>query len=200
MKKPLHLIYITGLGDARVSGQRLAVSTWRWWGVKAELFQMNWADKEPWPPKFERLLARIDELVSADKTVALVGVSAGASAVINAFAARKDVLVGAVIIAGKVNRPEAINPGHNTKNPAFVTSAQDCQPALASLDASDRQRILSRFALLDELVTKSDSRIPGVHNRLVPSLGHFITIATQITLGAPSFIRFLKKQARQRQP
>ena len=57
---------------------------WPKYGVEAELFQMNWGDKEPWAPKFERLLLRIDELLSAGKDVALVGASAGASAAINA--------------------------------------------------------------------------------------------------------------------
>ena len=82
MKKPLHLIYITGLGDHRVGGQRGAVASWRLWGVESELFQVNWGDKELWEPKFKRLLDRIDSLVADDKRVGLVAVSAGATAAI----------------------------------------------------------------------------------------------------------------------
>lgn len=193
MKKPLHLIYITGLGDARVGGQQRAVATWHWYGAEAELFQMNWGDKQAWQPKFERLLARIDALLAADKAVALVAVSAGASAAINAFAARKNLLVGVVCISGKVNRPQAIGSRYRRNSPAFVTSAQDCQQALASLEAPDRRRILSRFAIFDGIVTVADSRIPGARNRFVPTIGHLPTIAVQITIGAPSFIRFLKR-------
>jgi pimeloyl-ACP methyl ester carboxylesterase len=193
MKQPLHLIYITGLGDSRPAKQRRAINLWHWWGVEAELFQMNWADGTDWPAKFDRLLARIDQLAASGKDVGLVAVSAGASAAMNAFAARKDVLVGVVCIAGKINRPETIGRRYADQNPAFVTSAKNCQQALASLDQADRRRILSRYALIDETVTRADSRVPGAHNRLVPSIGHFITIAMQITLGAPSFIRFLKR-------
>ncbi len=192
MKKTLHLIYITGLGDTQISGQQKAISTWHWWGVEAELFQVKWGDKEPWEPKFRRLLKRIDELVSEGKDVALVGASAGAGAVINAFAARKNKIVGVVLIAGKVNRPDAIGSKFRSQNPAFVTSAYDCEKALTTLDASDRKRILSRFALIDELVYKADSRVVGARNRLVPSIGHIPTIALQITLGVPSFVHFLK--------
>jgi hypothetical protein len=193
MKKPLYLIYITGLGDQRAEGQRRAVAGWRLWGVGSELFQVKWADKEAWAPKFKRLLDRIDTLAAEGKDVGLVAVSAGATAAINAFVARQDVLVGIVCIAAKANRPETIGNRIRHKNPAFVTSAQDAQQALASLDASARKRILSRYALADEMVMVADSHIAGAHNRRVLSFGHVITIATQITLGAPGFIRFLKR-------
>lgn len=197
MKKPLHLIYIPGLGDSNPTNQRRAVATWRWWGVQAELFHMNWADKEPWEPKFTRLLDRIDALDQAGEAIGLVGASAGAAAAINAFAARKDKIVGVVLIAGKVNRPEAIGERYRREDPAFVTAAYDCEKALVTLDAADRRRILSRYALADETVYKPDSRIPGARNRLAPSIEHAFTIATQITLGAPSFIYFLKRRQAQ---
>lgn len=198
VKKPLHIIYIPGLGDGRVGGQLRAVRTWRLWGVEAELVQMNWAGKEAWQPKSERLLGAIDGAFAEGKTVGLVGASAGAAAVINAYAARKDKVVGCVLIAGKVNRPEAIGQRYRRDDPAFVTAAYNCAQALQTLGAQDRQRILSRYALADETVYKPDSRIPGAHNRMVPTIGHVVTIATQLIFGAPSFIRFLKKCAKER--
>ncbi len=192
MKKPLHLIYITGIGDTKVAGQQKAVNTWHWWGVTAELFQVKWADGEAWEIKLKRLLTRVDEALAVGKDVALVGASAGAGAAINGFAARKDVIVGVVCISGKINNPEAIGDSYRRKNPAFVTSAYDCPKSLTNLTAADRGRILSRFGLADELVNKRDSRIPGAHNCMVPTVGHIPSIALQITLGVPSFIRFLK--------
>lgn len=62
---------------------------------------MNWADTETWESKLQRLLARIDSLIAGDQKVGLVGSSAGASGVINAYALRKAGLVGCVLIAGK---------------------------------------------------------------------------------------------------
>jgi dienelactone hydrolase len=191
----LHVIYIPGLGDKKVTGQQRAVRLWRLWGVEPELFQVNWGDKKPWQPKFERLLARIDELSKQGKPVGLVGVSAGASAVINAYAARKSQLLGVVCIAGKINRPEAIDGRYALNNISFVTSAHECEQALKTLKAADRRHILSRFAPFDERVTRADSRVPGARNRLSPTVGHVPTIAAQIILGAPSFLHFLKRQA-----
>lgn len=194
--RKLHLIYITGLGDDRASGQRMAVGLWNIWGVDAEVFQPHWAVKEPWETKFERLLNRIDALRAEGKNVGLVGISAGASAAINAFAARQAEVVGVVLIAGKVNRPEAIDTYHNEANPAFVESANACQGALAKLDANARRRILSRYGLYDGRVAVADSVIPGAHNRRVLASAHAFIIASQTIFGAPSFIRFLKRRAK----
>lgn len=192
----LHVLYITGLGDHNVTTQQRVIQSWRWWGVEPELFQVNWASKEPWATKLKRLLARIDDLRSQNKPVALVGISAGAAAVINAYAARKDQLAGVVCIAGKINRPHIIGKRYRRENPAFITSANDCEQALATIEPIYRSRIMSRFAIFDPIVSKKDSRVPGVQNRVVPSIGHVPTIATQITLAAPIFLRFLKHQAK----
>lgn len=194
MQKRLHLIYIPGLGDHHPTGQGQAVKTWPWWGADAEMFQMNWADNVAWHLKFGRLLARIDELLAQNKDVALVGASAGASAAINALAERKNAIVGAVLIAGQVNRPDKIGNYYRRRYPSFIESAYAAPASLEKLTSDDRKRILSRYALADETVYKSDSRIEGARNRIVPSIGHAPTIALQLIFGAPSFIRFLKRK------
>ncbi|MEK7599972.1 MAG: hypothetical protein AAB462_02975 [Patescibacteria group bacterium] len=194
--KPLHIIYIPGIGDQNVDGQQKAVNTWSWYGVTAEICQMNWGDKLPWQPKLDKLLATIDKSVSEGRSVGLVGVSAGASAAINAFAARKGVITGVVCIAGKINHPETIGDNYLHNNPALLTSVQDCIPSLRLLNASDRKRILSRHGLFDETVPKRDSYVQGARNRYTPSAFHILIIAFEITLGAPSFIHFLKKQTK----
>jgi pimeloyl-ACP methyl ester carboxylesterase len=132
-------------------------------------------------------------LAAEGKPVALVGASAGAAAVITAYAARRESVVGCVLICGKVNRPEAIGERYRIGAPAFVTCAYACQQALTILSEQERSRIVSRYALVDEIVARQDSYIPGAHNQRLPSIGHAITIALQITVGAPGFLRFLKR-------
>ncbi len=194
MTNKLHLIYLPGIGDAPDnSAQTKAIRFGTWWGVESEIFNLWWADNVAWPTKFNRLLKRIDELHDSGKTVGLVGISAGASAAINAFAAREDIIHGVVCIAGKVNRPESIGQRYRQHNPSFVESVEATASSLRQLSPPDKSRILSRYAWLDGTVTRSDSRIPGAHNHSVPAIGHVFTIATQIMLGAPSFIRFLKR-------
>ena len=199
MHKPLHLIYIPGLGDHKSSGQQMIVNTWKWWGVTSELFQINWADGEQWDPKFERLLACIDRASFASKDVGLVGASAGATAVINAFHARKSSIVGVVLIAGKINHPETISQSLTQKNVAFGPAAQRASAALAKLSKGERSRIMSRYALFDPIVPAADSHVPGARNCVQPTIGHAFTIASQMFYAAPLFIRFLRNQAKNQQ-
>jgi hypothetical protein len=192
MNKRLHVIYIPGLGDQNPTRQRKAVDFWRHYGVEAELFRMNWADDVPWEAKFERLLQRIDELAEKG-SVALVGASAGASAVINAFAARQDKIVGAACISGKIHHPERIGARYRKNNPSFITSAYACPRSLATIPKDKRSRILCRYALFDEVVNTKDSRVDGARNRRSPTFFHAFTIGFQLVLGAPSFLKFLKR-------
>jgi pimeloyl-ACP methyl ester carboxylesterase len=197
MAKKHSIIYVPGLGDAHLGGQRLLVATWRWWGVEPVVCQMKWGDGEPFAPKLARLLGVIDTYNAKGYVVSLVGSSAGASAVINAFAARKDAVSGVVCIAGKINNPEAIGKSYRRNNPAFVESAYLVQPSLDKLDfEADRSRIQSRYAFLDPVIPKQDSEIAGGRNRMLPSIGHSFTIATQLLLGAPTFLQFLKRPPR----
>lgn len=192
----LYIIYLPGLGDHKINGQRRAIALWRLYGVTAEVFQMHWADTTTLENKLACLLKRIDELTANGNKVGLVGVSAGASAAINAFATRQDAVAGVVLIAGKVNHPENVGSGVRSGNPSFWTSVQACGQSLNQLGPDARQRIQSRFAIKDELVPETDSRIPGVDNRRVFSFGHVVTITSQITFGAPFIVRFLKSVAK----
>lgn len=196
MAKTLHVIYVPGLGDTNVNMQRRASNWWRFWGVTPELVQMKWADDEKWEQKLGRLLARIDELVADGHQVALVGASAGAAAVVCAFVLRKDAIVGCVLVSGKVNRPQTIGDPFRRRSPRLVEAVEQSVAMLESLDISYKQKILSLYALADETVYKPDSHIEGARNKIVLSIGHLTTIAIQMTLGAPSFLGFLKRLAK----
>ena len=191
----LHIMYIPGLGDHKIAGQRRAIALWRLHCVTAEVFQMNWADSETWERKFAHLLERIDELTTNGVRVGLVGASAGASAAINAFAVRQDTVAGVVLISGKVNHAETVGQEVRSKNPSFWTSIQACEHSLSQLGSNERRRIQSRYAFKDMVVTATDSYVQGADNRVQPSVGHVTTIGTQIIFAAPLIIKFLKKQA-----
>jgi pimeloyl-ACP methyl ester carboxylesterase len=188
------LIYIPGLGSPEARWQRRLISTWRLWGVRPETFLIQWGDGEPFAPKLERLLKRIDELHAEGHKVSLVAASAGAGAAINAFAQRKNVLNGIVCIAGKVNSPGTIGENYRDTNPDFIESADQVQFSLDKLDFdTDRPRIMSRYAFFDPLIPKQHSEVAGGKNVMVWTIGHSVTIATQLLFGAPIFISFLKQ-------
>jgi hypothetical protein len=188
------VIYVPGLGDKNPKGQRALVNMWRFWGVTPHFVQMYWADGEAFELKLKRITDKIDALHAEGNKIGLVGSSAGAGAAINAFAARKEIVSGVVTICGKINHPEDIGPKYSGPNPAFVGSAFMVQKSLDQLSFKhERKRIQSRYAFIDPLVTTNDSRVTGGKNRMVPTIGHSTTIATQMIFAAPFFLHWLKK-------
>src|SRR3546814_24372 len=152
----MHVIYITGLGDKKVAGQKKAVSTWKIYGVTPHFFQMNWADKEPFEAKFNRLKNLVDELNEDGKQVGVVAVSAGATAALNLYDARKDKISGIVTICGKIKRLETIDQAYKNENPAFAESANLSKTALANLTIADKKKIMCIRPIFDEVVAVRD--------------------------------------------
>ncbi|HSX33984.1 MAG TPA: hypothetical protein VLF91_06630 [Candidatus Saccharimonadales bacterium] len=196
-----HVIYVPGLGDQKLHGQRLVVKLWRVFGVRGHLVSMHWADKKPFEAKLKRLLARIDELAADPYAqVSLVASSAGASAVLLALAARPQQVGAVAIICGKVHRPEIVNPAYYRHNPAFKQALAELQVVLPKLEPTERYRILSLHPLRDQIVPPADTVIRGARNRLVLSVGHALSIALCLTLYAPVIMRFIKTHASPPQP
>ena len=188
------VIYIPGIGDDVKMLQSTLIKRWRLYGVQPLVHEMPWMDKEPFAPKLERLVALIDDLYDKGHTVSLVGASAGAGAAINAFAARKNKVNGVVCIAGKVNNPNSIGDGYRQRSPAFLESALQVQFSLDILDDGDyRKRTMSRYAVFDPVIPREDSIVLGGINKTVPTIGHSATIAEQLLLGAPNYLRWLKQ-------
>jgi len=190
-----HVIYVPGLGDHRTRAQRLAPKYWQIFGVKGHVFVMHWRDKEAFAPKLTRLLAMIDGLTKDGDQVSLVGTSAGASAVLVAYAARLDKVTGVVCICGKINHPETISPSRFIENPAFKESLAELQKVLPKLGLKERERIMSIHPISDNLVPPADTIIPGAREGVVPTFGHSFSIGLTLVFAAPSMMSFLKKQA-----
>ncbi len=195
MKRRHAIIYVPGLGDARVTGQQLAVTAWKLQNVEPHLFQMNWANGEGLGPKLTKLLALIDRLTEQGKTVSLIGASAGGSVVMNAFALRRDSLNGIVCICGKISNPHNVHPQTYEQNISFHHSMHGLRDNIAALSDKDLARVLSLHPIVDPVVPIQDTMLSGVRTGTMPAIGHFWGIAYGLTLGSFRAIRFLKKLA-----
>jgi pimeloyl-ACP methyl ester carboxylesterase len=192
MKKPLHVIYIPGIADNIYRVQSALVKTWHFSGARGHCHEMPWFGPESYEAKFQRLLGEIDKHVAEGHDVALVGTSAGASAVLNAFVARPDKIKGVVLLCAKINYPETVSQKTYARNPAFKESLEQLQANLLKLTARQKERILSCYSPADGTVPYEATAIPGVQERRLPQLRHARAILYGITFGAPGFIRFLK--------
>lgn len=153
---------------------------------------MLWMDGEGFQPKLERLLAKVDSLTAEGRTVSLISASAGASAALNAYANRQDVVHGLVSICGKLRGYDSVSPVVYGRNPAFQQSMEMLPESERLLGMPARGRILSMHALADESVPIADSRLPGSVPRAIPLVGHVPSIAYGLTIGSFGAIRFLK--------
>jgi pimeloyl-ACP methyl ester carboxylesterase len=192
-KKQHAVLYIPGIGDDYRGLQGLILKSWRIYGVEAMLHEMPWMDTTDFQPKLAKLLDKIDSLKADGYRVSLIGVSAGAGAAVNAFAARPEKVNGLVCICGKINRPELIGKVFETKSPSFLESAALVKDSLAKLQSSDKLgRLQSRRSLYERVVKPADSYVPAAQNVIVPGVGHAFTIVSQALFGAPFFLRWLK--------
>ncbi|MBA3757669.1 hypothetical protein H0X09_02290 [Candidatus Saccharibacteria bacterium] len=189
-----HVIYVPGLGDRTPNGQNLAIQLWRLYGLTPHYFPLRWADKEKLSLKIDRLLSKIDELSQQDHPVSLVGVSAGASAVLNAYSNRKN--LGAVVsIVGKIHNPQTIGGTIYKINPAFKESMYLVASSLDKLGEAERARILSLYTPADRTVPPFDSQVLSGVNRKIFGFGHISGIFFAVIFGGPSIAAFIRKHA-----
>lgn len=190
--KQHHVIYVPGILDDIYKIQSLAVKTWRLYGVHGHCHPIPWAGEEAWEPKFKRLLAEIDRYKAAGHEVSLVGASAGASAVLNAYAERPASIKSLIYICAKINAPETVSKKTYAKNPAFKTSLELLQKNLKKLKAEDKSRMLSLYSPADNTVPYLATVIEGVEERKLPALRHGRAIIFALTFGAKEMTGFLK--------
>lgn len=191
MKKQHHVIYVPGILDG-IYYQNEAVKLWRLYGVRGHCHVMPWLGDEAYEPKMERLLAEIDAYRAKGHLVSLVGASAGASAVLNAYIQRRDDITGVVYIVGKILAPETVPRKIYRTNPAFKTSMAILQKTLRQLTPEDKAKIHSFYSPGDTFMPHAGTVIKGVRESRLPSLQHGWAITYSLTLGARKILRPLK--------
>jgi pimeloyl-ACP methyl ester carboxylesterase len=187
-----HVIYVPGIGDNAFYFQGMAVRMWLLFGVRGHFHPMPWLGQEEFEPKFQRLLDEIDRYAAKGRKVSLVGPSAGASAILNAYLARRDKINGLVYICAKINGPETVEQELYDANPAFKTSIERLVKDLPKLTPEDKAKMLSVYSPGDKRVPYAATVIPGVQEKRLPPFKHSVAIAYAITFGAHGLLRFLK--------
>lgn len=193
-----HVIYIPGLGDTKVRGQKLALSLWRTYGYYGDCHPVIWSDQESFDDKLRGVLEEIDKQLSEGHVVSVIGSSAGASMALHAYALRKDKLAGVALICGALGDVTRVKSAYFEKNPAFRISMERLPKTLQTLTPEDRLRIMSIHPLYDETVPITDTQIDGARMLTTISFGHAFTIGLTLTLDCYIPLWFLGKCARQR--
>ncbi len=190
--KQHHVIYVPGILDDKLWVQSSLIRFWRLYGVHGHCHEIPWAGEEGWEPKFQRLLDEIDGYADHGHRVSLVGASAGASAVLNAYTERADKIHSLAYICAKINAPETVSQKTYAENPAFKASLEVLQDNLKKLTATDKAKIHSFYSPDDGTVPYAATVIKGVDESRLPALKHGRAILYSLSFGAPKLMRFLK--------
>lgn len=174
------LIIVPGLGD-KISLIEQPLRDWPKRGVKPFIHQAPWSQsEESLDLKLKRLVGELDRWNDEGYSVSLLGISAGSSLVLNAFAQRKKIVNKIISVCGR------LRPGNNItyslykwdqKSRAFCDSVYFADKNQKAFSESDLQKFTTFNALFDELVPRKTSILPNAKNLTVPMVGHVFSIA-----------------------
>lgn len=193
MANSYKIVIVPGLGDGGKLFRFMVKSWWRMFPNEIHVF--GWRDKgAKLIDKQNSLLQRIDDLAKDGRKVYLVGTSAGGSAVLNAFMARRSVVSGVVNVCGRLREGVGVRP--TLKRAActseiFAQSVKSCESDLNSLTNSDLKKILTISPIYDEIVPTSTVGIEGATNIIVPTFFHGVGIRCSIIFLRSKIINFL---------
>lgn len=197
-RTPLTLIYVPGLFD-RISWlqylQRKAVAMWRPYGVRPQVFVMGWSLDAAFDDRLAELEKLVDAALERGEQVALVGASAGATAVLGLLAKSPEKIAAVVTICGKIHRPDNIPEPVLEVNNVFDQGLDRLSKDLHEFENAELNRILALHAYRDYIVPPEDAVLNGAHNRQIPALGHVPGIGVALVSFAPMITKFCKVQA-----
>ena len=194
-KAPIRVIFVPGLGDRLpplVHLQREALRTWRALGVRTTMFRVRWSSDASFQERLDRLDEMVERYEERGERVALMGASAGAGAVLAAYARRRSI-VAVVIIAGKFLEPEDIIKPVLLHNVPFAQSLSTVPKLLDELGPDDRARILSLRSARDGVVDDEDTLLEGAVNETMRVVGHVIAIGYALMFRARRVVQFLRE-------
>lgn len=189
------VLYIPGLGDRSLRNRRKIFYFWRYRNVSIDFAPMNWSVSESLIIKLDRISVQISELLSTGKAVSLIGESAGASAAMQLLR-RHPELNAVILLCGKTQHPNRVSPRLLRSNPALKDSLDASDVICNSLSQDEKSKILNVHPIMDPVVPVSETKIPGVRNKLLPTSGHALSIALGGTLFSPILVSFIRSKGK----
>src|SRR6185369_1356332 len=163
------VIIVPGLGD-KTEPIKWATRHWNEYGLEPVVHSIGWRKGEKhFAPKLEKLFLLIDILTQEGNKVSLVGTSAGASAVLNAFLKRKSKIHKVVSVCGRLRKGEENGfrsfEKRSVSSVAFQESVLMFENNEQKLTKKDKKKIMTISAIFDELVPAEKSFIKGATNK-----------------------------------
>ena len=197
MKNKQHVVlYVPGLSDHLLNGRESLTNLWHFRNIHIEVSNKEWRVNHTWEFKLKRLLEKIDEHHASGKFVSLIGESAGASAVLQALKLHHDKINAVILLCGKSQYPHRVASSLYRKNPALKDAMFGSSEAVSELTVADKHKILNLHPLFDPIVPVWETKIPGVQNARMPSIGHGTSIVFGMSLWSFRMVNFIRSRAK----
>lgn len=174
-KKIINAIVVPGLGG-HYNLYECAVNVWHLQDINPTVFHIHWEDGIDYETKVIELSKLIEQKLAEKKPLILVGVSAGASAVLNA-SINYQKLNGIVTICGFINLKYLDKKQMDMRSPAFTQSLVKLSGNLKKLD---RSKVLSLTSYNDTVVVPEASKLEGATFKKIAAFGHVVGIAVAL--------------------
>lgn len=193
------IIYVPGLNDHNFFNRNIVKLLPLFWPTqefKLFLIQINWKKGNRFAPKLKLITDKIDELFTAGYSIQLFGQSAGASAALNAFVEKKNIVRKVINICGRLRKGKNVFPTLELAakgNPVFEESVLLFENKNeGKLTYDDRKKILTVRPIWDEIVPASTVTLNGATNIQLPVFEHSIGGISALTLFSSKLKTFLK--------
>jgi pimeloyl-ACP methyl ester carboxylesterase len=189
----LHLVLVFGLDDDKHNLYGLLAPLWKRQQVHLYPIRVGWRDGGGYSKKQQAVLDLVDRLRASGERVGLVGISAGASLVVNVYRLRPQ-LAGVVAVCGALRLPRHLPPrfaGSVNSSAAFRESLEICEKSQRQLTADQLEHIMVVEPWLD-FVPVSTMRLLGAKRQGIASVNHSISIVAAMLLYRRRMIRFLE--------
>lgn len=199
MTKEHHIIMIPGLNDQNILQRHalgLLAKLWQHFDIYTHPFSPHWEEGDSFKSKLAKITALIHDLKDRGHIVSLFGLSAGGSAVLNAFCQNKTSVCAVVNGTGRVRAGKNVRPTldwASRNSPAFKESVLLFENVNeVSLTPADRKRIMTIRPLWDEIVPSSTVAVAGATNVVIPVREHLWAGVYSSTVYAKKVVEFIK--------
>lgn len=173
------LIIIPGLGD-NAALTETATKGFEKNNISIFIHKAPWNDiKESFDKKLDRLVNLIDNYHSKGFLVSILGISAGASLVLNAYTIRKDKINKVICVCGRLRTGNDLAHWFypwSKRSPAFYKSVINSEKNQRLFTNKDSRQFLVFNAIYDDLVPLKTSFLERAENIRVPMVGHLFSI------------------------
>lgn len=160
--------------------------------MKTLVVRLGWLSQEPYGPKYERLRKAIRQERQQGRRVVLVGVSAGASLGLLAFAESGGDVLAFVSVCGFTQlRPTDVT-NKDLMKLSWFRAANRAELVARTLTRAERARILSLIARSDKVIEPRREYIGGAKNVRLYSHGHLASIVVALVGHRRRIVRFVE--------